>query len=287
MKKLIFITFALLFMISCDLGFEEDEQYWEAEIVSYNFDCDIFILQINEDSTLVADSLGESNNLEYHVVNMDTSEFAIGDKLMLKLRKATPIETPACKSMGPYLNYPFVYLLDYEPINNFEYSDTIQIEKGASVTDYNLGYKITFDRVTADSRCNVDSCSWLGVAYAQFTIDFNGDSTNVINIRLGNYARLRNNYFQFIDLYPYPYLARRLILMNTLYSFQFQINEKARRIFPRAFVSKNCCYVKLILKTFKLKLRYSIQMHEYLLLYCVCQFYVQPQEFVHFFVFHH
>lgn len=205
MKKIAPIIILLFFVISCDITFEKDEEYWETEIVDTNFDCDIFIIKINKDSTIVTDSLGESTDLLYHIVNMDLNDFEVGDKFIMKLRKATTNETPACKSMGPYLSYPFVYLIDYEPVNNFEYGDTLELAIGESVSDYNYGYKITLDSVTDDSRCPLDvNCVWEGTAFGNFTIDYNGDSISHTSVRLGNYSLIKKNYFKFIDLLPYP-----------------------------------------------------------------------------------
>ncbi len=211
MKKYKYLIIALFAFYSCDISFEEENEiYWEAEIVSSSIDCNRFVLQINEDSTMVSDSLGLTNLLSYYVVNMDPNEFSVGDKLMVKLRTADVSEIPICTTMGPSFNIPYLYLLDYEPVNNFDYGDTLSIAFGESIKDYKYGYELFFDSVVTDSRCNLDSCSWAGASVALFRINYNGDSTNSINVRLQNYAFIKDNYFKFIDLYPYPYPGEKI-----------------------------------------------------------------------------
>jgi hypothetical protein len=97
---------------------------------------------------------------------------------------------------------------------------------GKSATISGTDYRITFNRVTEDSRCPVDvQCVWAGDAKIELTVARNGapDETRIISLTPPNSeATVGNVKIRFVSLAPTPrqseppaarpYVARLMVL---------------------------------------------------------------------------
>jgi hypothetical protein len=95
---------------------------------------------------------------------------------------------------------------DNQYLGNFAFNDTIELNYGRCLSDFERQIEICFDSVLTDSRCPEDVvCIWAGEAVARFKFKLQNNSPVLMDLHVGTVDTVINNYkFSFIDLLPHP-----------------------------------------------------------------------------------
>jgi hypothetical protein len=206
MKKVIFIGLSMLAIIGCEKNSDNNSNQFIAEIVGYDLNCSKCILSFLEDSSVIKNLLGESQNNYYQTVNLEKDEFIIGQFIKVKVRKAQDNEFLSCINLYPSYNYNNIYVSEYKQFRDFCFNDTIDLGYGDCLNDYEMNNTICFDSVITDSRCPENVvCVWAGEAIARFKIYIDQSSPITLDLYTGTIDTTINEYkLSFIDLLPYP-----------------------------------------------------------------------------------
>lgn len=205
MKKLVFIGFLTFFALGCKKNTDNNSDQFTAKIVGFDLNCSTCILAFPYDSTRISNTLGESPKNYYQTVNLNKSEFKIGQLIKVKVRKAETNEVKTCITLYPSYNYNNIYVSEYQRISNLNYSDTIDLKYGECLNDYELNNSFCFDSVLSDSRCPINAnCVRQGEAIVRFKIKIEQSSQISIDLPTRTDTIINGYKFSFISLNPYP-----------------------------------------------------------------------------------
>lgn len=207
MKTVSIFGFFLLFsLLACDKVKEDINIQYSANIVGFDLNCSTCIVSFPYDSMEIKKLAGESPDNYYQIVNLDKSDFKIGQKLKVNVRKAEDTELKACITMYPSYNYKNLYVLDYKEYNNLSLNDTVELSYKDCLYDSEGQSYICLDSVVSDSRCPQGVvCIWAGEARARFKIEKYIGNPVFIDLLEGVKDTVINGYkFTFLKLLPYP-----------------------------------------------------------------------------------
>ena len=196
----------LLFLLSCEKGKDNLSIQYEAKIVGFDANCGTCIVSFPDDLIKVKALAGESPDNYYQIVNLKKSNFRIGQKLIVEVRKAEDTELPGCITLYESSNYKNLYVLDYRNYSDLVLNDTIELSYKDCLNDTDMQSYICLDSVISDSRCPEGvQCVWAGEATARFKFEKYNSSPVFIGLKEGTKDTLINGYkFSFLQLLPYP-----------------------------------------------------------------------------------
>jgi len=229
MNRIIIAEFSLFLLLLCcsKETVQPDDQYI-ARIVGYDLNCSLCVVAFPDDSLTVRQTIGGSPQNYYLAVNLDKSDFTIGQELKVKFRKAEDTELRACLTLYPTLGYRNIYIIDYEGLSDLVPDDTVDLCYKDCLYDPEKQEYICFDTVLSDSRCPADVvCIWAGTAQARFKFEKQNGSRHYVDLYIHTTDTLVDGYsFSFVDLDPYPMVSNptkpedyraRIVVKSPLY----------------------------------------------------------------------
>ena len=115
MKRFIGLLLIFLVAFGCDKNDEDTvDRYFVGEIVGFDMNCSTCILRFPDDSLIVKQEIGISENNYYQTVNLDIDTFKVNQTVLVKLRKAEDNELRACITLYPSYNYRNIYIIDFK-----------------------------------------------------------------------------------------------------------------------------------------------------------------------------
>lgn len=206
MKNVVILLIAVFLISGCKKETENIGNQYIAKIVQFDQNCSTCILTFPVNPLSVKRELGESPNNYYQTINLNKSNFEIGQILKVRVRKAAEKELTDCITLYPSYNYENIYVMDYENCKDLVFDDTTTLSYGDCLYDCNRQTYICFDSVIGDSRCPIGLlCFWAGIANARFNFLNHDNSSVTVDL----YERTRDTIvdgynFSFLQLIPYP-----------------------------------------------------------------------------------
>lgn len=197
------------FLLTCEKGSYSPDSFIKARIVGYDLNCSTCILEFPDDSITVKNEIGESQNNYYEALNLNKSNFEIGQQIKVKVRKSMTTELLDCITLYPSFNYKSIIIEDYENFGNIIYNDTINLLYQDCFTDCENKFYICFDTLLNDSRCPIGAmCIWAGIATLRFKFQKYNEAPIYFNLctpgPINNHKIIDRFRFTIIDLIPYP-----------------------------------------------------------------------------------
>lgn len=158
--------------LSCEKSSDGLNQFLTAGVVGYDLNCSACILEFPYDNQRISEEIGRSPDNYYRAVNMNNSDYQIGQMLKVKVRIPEKDENSTCITLYESYNYKDLYIVDKEYFNNIIYGDTITLAYNECVNDPENRISICLDSVVNDSRCPTGvMCIWEGNAEVRFRLE--------------------------------------------------------------------------------------------------------------------
>jgi hypothetical protein len=215
MKKIFLIGLIISSLIGCDKETDSVDKSYIAEIVGYDLNCSTCILHFPQDSEYVKEFLGDSESDFYNSVNLNQSDFKIGELIQVKARIAEDNELRACKTLFPTINYTNIYVSDFSKYQDSDFIDTLELKYGECVATFGQT-SVCFDTVLNDSRCPEGGiCVWEGNAKIKLRISLNGIGEHSIELNTNQSfpidTTINHINISLISLTPYPDISMSIV----------------------------------------------------------------------------
>jgi hypothetical protein len=169
MKKYLSILILFLLLPACEKSSYEVNSYLIARIVGFDMNCSTCILEFPDDSLNVREEIGQSPDNNYQSVNLNKSNYQIGQLLKVKIRKPKANELTPCIDLYPSYNYKSVFITAFENFDSLILNDTISLSCHDCLNDSENQIYFCLDSVLNDSRCPIGVyCFWEGNASVRF-----------------------------------------------------------------------------------------------------------------------
>lgn len=209
---LIGIIFAIF--ISCEKESNTIEEMYVAEIVGYDLNCSTCILYFPNDTAKIKDVLGNSRSNFYQTVNLNQSDFEIGQLIKVKVRQAEDYELRACTTLYPTNDFENICITDFEKYQDSNFIYTIELNLGDCITTFGQA-TLCLDTVLNDSRCPVETvCVWEGNAEVKIDLSIIGNGNHSIELNTNHSfstdTSLNHLNISLIELTPYPKISEAI-----------------------------------------------------------------------------
>ena len=196
----------LFILVACEKIADERNTQYSAQIVGFDLNCSTCIVSFPDDSLKIEKLFGASPGNYYEIINLNKSDFEVGDKLRVNVRKAENEELKACITLYPSSNYKTLYVSEYEKYSNVRNNDTVDLAYKNCLYDTDRQSFICLDSILTDSRCPSDVvCVWAGEAIARFKIEKYNSFPVFMDLKEGVKDTVVFRYkISFIKLLPYP-----------------------------------------------------------------------------------
>jgi hypothetical protein len=215
MKKIFLIGLIISTLIGCDKETDSVDKSYIAEIVGFDLNCSTCILHFPHDSENVKEFIGDSKSDFYNSVNLNQTDFKIGELIQVRVRIAEDNELRACKTLYPTINYTNIYVSDFSKYQDSHFIDSVDLKYGECVTTYGQS-SVCFDTVLNESRCPEGGmCVWEGNAKIKLRVSVNGIGEHEIELNTNKSFSIDTtinhlNIF-LISLTPYPDISMTII----------------------------------------------------------------------------
>lgn len=231
MKKTIFFLITFMLLWSCEKesiksGIDDDGLI--AQIVAYDMNCSSCIVEFPYDSIYVKNTIGASPQNRYEAINLNKSDFRIGQLIKLKLRKPLRDEFRACITLYPSYNYTGIYVTELNDIKTLELNNINFLRYNDCLYNSENDSYICLDSVLSDSRCPPDAiCFWAGMAEVKFrSLKLTGiDEYFVLNTNpaFRNDTIINGFKYTLISLRPAPEIDQRT--RQEFYSAEIKVEK--------------------------------------------------------------
>jgi hypothetical protein len=215
MKKIAVIAAALSVLFACEKYSDKVNYKYTARIAGFDQNCSTCILEFPDDNLVVRQEIGESSGNYYEAINLNKSNYEIGQLLKVKIRKAGKNELTPCITMYPSHNYENVFITEFEDFNNLTFNDTVELSYRDCLYNPENQLYICLDSVLNDSRCPTGVyCFWEGNAEVRLKLEELNEKP--IYFSLNTYRGFRTDTIvagykiSLVGLSPYPSFEHRI-----------------------------------------------------------------------------
>jgi hypothetical protein len=172
MKNILFYIALISLMFACEKKEDKINIDLTANIAGFDMNCSTCILEFPDDFAQVRKEIGNSPDNLYNAINLNRSDFNIGQKLRVKIRKAEIDELKPCITLYPTNNYASVVITELDKFDELIFNDTIELSFRDCLYNQEDSIYICLDSVLSDSRCPTGvNCFWEGNAEVRFKFE--------------------------------------------------------------------------------------------------------------------
>ncbi len=206
MKRFSICVLTVLVLVGCEKGKDSISVQYEAKIVGFDLNCSTCLVSFSDDLPQVKSMAGDSPDNYYEIVNLNKSNFRVGQKLVMQVRKVQESEFPVCISQYASTNYKKLVAFNFRNYSELKLNDTIELTYKNCLDDTNKQNYICFDSLVSDSRCPTGAqCVWAGEAVVRFKVEKYNSEPVYIYLKEGDKDAVIGGYhISFIKLLPYP-----------------------------------------------------------------------------------
>jgi hypothetical protein len=209
MNKILFYVSVAFLLLACEKNADKVNLDLTADIVGFDMNCSTCILEFPDDYAQVRKEIGNSLDNLYNAINLNRSDFNIGQKLRVKIRKAEIDELKPCITLYPTNNYASVVITELDKFDELIFNDTIELSFRDCLYNQEDSIYICLDSVLSDSRCPTGvNCFWEGNAEVRFKFEKFNEEPVLFNLNthrgFANDMIIDGYKFSLVGLSPHP-----------------------------------------------------------------------------------